>query len=154
MEELGKEDGSKQRLDERFIYGTKPLDLSTFTEDKFEYIKPEILKDMKIESNILLIPCIRTIVRKINPTQIERYTLVVYLSNALRGGRDLRYFDQGFLLDEIKNFFVVNCSHWLDFNLQKTMYQIRNILPKTNIICGCHFLKKKGVCIDCVKGGI
>jgi len=151
VEELGHEDGSIQRLGEKYIYGTRLLDLSTFTEDKFEYIKSEVLKDMKIESNILLIPCIKNIVRKINPTQIERYLLVVFLSNALRNGRDLRYFDQVFLLEEIKAFFISNCKHWMDFDLGKSMYQIKNILPKTNIICGCRFLKSKGICIGCME---
>ncbi len=154
VEEIGKEDGSKQRIGERYIYGTKLLDLSTFTEDKFEYIKADVLKDMKIDSDIPLIPCIKNIISKINPNQTERYTLVVYLSNALRAGRDLRYFDQVFLADELKNFFLTNCQHWMDFDIGKTMYQVRNILPKTNIICGCHFLKGKGVCIGCIKGGL
>jgi len=152
-DELGREDGKRQRF-ERFVYGTKTLDLSTFTEDKFEYIKPEIIADMNINTKIVLIPCIRNIVKKINPTQIERYTLVVYLSNALRNGRDIRNFDQGFLIEELKKFFCENCSHWMDFNIAKTMYQIKNIMPKTNVICGCKFLKLKGVCIECIPGGI
>lgn len=153
IEEIGKENGSSQRF-ERYIYGTKLLDLSTYTEDKFEYIKGDILKDMKIQSNIKLIPCIKEIVRKINPTQIERYTLVVYLSSALRAGRDLRYFDQGFLVDEIMNFFKTNTIHWLDWNESITRYQVKNIIPKTNFIIGCRFLKSRGVCIGCIKNGI
>ena len=39
VEELGHEDGSMQRLGEKYIYGTQLLNLSSFTEDKFEYIK-------------------------------------------------------------------------------------------------------------------
>ncbi len=152
-DELGREDGKQQRF-ERFIHGTKLLDLSTFTEDKFEYIKSDILADMHINTKIVLLPCIRNIVKKINPTQTERYVLVVYLSNALRNGRDLRNFDQGFLVEELKKFFCENAMHWMDFNIGKTMYQIKNIMPKTNVICGCKFLKGKGVCIDCIPGGI
>jgi hypothetical protein len=154
LEELGKEDGSKQRLNERFIYGTNVLNLSTFTEDKFEHIKQDIIVDMQINTKISLLPCIRNIVKKINPTQTERYTLVVYLSNALRNGKDIRGFDQGLLIEQIKTFFCENCSHWMDFNIQKTMYQIRNIMPKTNLIVGCRFLKSKGICVGCLPNGI
>lgn len=153
IEELGKEDGSKQRF-EKFIYGTQLLNLSAFTEDKFEIIKPEIIADMRINTDIVLLPCIRNIIKKINPTQTERYTLVVYLSNAIRNGKDLRGFDKYIIAEEIFNFFKENCYHWLDWNERITKYQIENIMPKTNIICGCKFLKSKGICIECLPGGI
>jgi hypothetical protein len=153
VEELGHEDGSKQRLGEKYIYGTQLLDLSTFTEDKFEYIKAEVISNMHINTDIPMIPCIKHIIRKINPNQIERYCLVMYLSNAIRCGRDLRGFDIYTISEEIMKFFEVNCSQWLDWDRGITKYQIENILPKTNIICGCRFLQRKGVCIGCVHEG-
>lgn len=153
VEELGKEDGSQQRF-ETFIYGTKLLNLSSYTEDRFESIKPEIIKGMKINTNIVLLPCIRNIISKINPNNVERYTLVVFLSNAIRNGKDLRGFDRYTIADEIFKFFEINCSHWMDFNRRITRYQIENIVNKTNIIVGCRFLKSKNVCVDCISGGI
>lgn len=154
VEELGKEDGSKQRIGQRFIYGNKILNLEDYTESNFEYIKPEIMLDMKINTHISLLPCIRNTIKKINPTQIERYALVVFLSDVLRNGKDLHYFDQGLLLEQIRAFFLENCRHWMDFNIERTMYQVKNILPKTNFYVGCKFLKEKGLCIECIPGGL
>lgn len=155
MDELGteKEKGVVQRF-EKIQYGSKLLDLSTFTEDKFEIIKPEIISNMHINTDITLIPCIKNIIRKINPTQIERYCLVVYLSNSIRSGRDLRGFDRYTISEEILKFFKENCQHWMDWNERITKYQIENIVPKSNFIVGCKFLKSKGICINCIHGGI
>ena len=153
VDELGKEDGSKQRF-EKIQYGQKLLDLTCYTEDKFEYIKPEIISDMELNTDISLIPCISNIVKKINPTQTERYVLVVYLSNAIRNGKDLRGFDKQIIGEQIFSFFEEHCSHWMDWNPRVTMYQIQNIMPKTNAICGCRFLKEKGICIECYPGGL
>jgi len=152
-EELGREDGSKQRF-ERFIYGTKVLDLSTYTEEKFEIIKTEVIANMHINTDIKLIPCIRNAVQKINPTQIERYCIVVYLSNAIRNGKDLRGFDRYTIAEEIFKFFEENCQHWMDWSPRITMYQIENIVPKSNFIVGCRFLRSKGICIECIPNGI
>jgi len=149
VEEIGRE--------QRFLeisYGSKYLDLSTYTEDKFEYIKSDVIANMHINTNIKLIPCIRNAVQKINPNQNERYCIVVYLSNAIRNGRDLKGFDMYTIAEEIFKFFEENCQHWMDWSPRKTMYQIKNIMPKTNIICGCKFLRSKGVCIECIPGGL
>jgi len=153
VEEIGKEDGSTQRF-EKFEYGHKILDLTSFTEEKFEYIKPEIIRDMEINTNIALIPCISNIVKKINPNNVERYCLVIFLSNAIRNGKDLRGFDRQIIAEQIMAFFEENASHWLDWDPQFTAYQIRNIVPKSNIVCGCKFLKEKNVCINCIPGGL
>ena len=154
IEELGIEEDSVQRIGQKFIYGNKILNLSSYTEDKFESIKPEIIQNMHINTKIVLLPCIRNIVSKINPTQIERYCLVVYLSNAIRNGKDLRGFDKYTISEEIMKFFDENCQHWMDYNRRISKYQIENIIPKSNIITGCKFLKSKGICMGCLPRGI
>jgi len=145
---------NKEQRFEKFSYGNKLLDLSDYTEDKFEYIKQDIITDMDINTNIALIPCISNVVKKINPINTERYCLVVYLSNAIRNGKDLRNFDKQIIAEQVMAFFIENCQHWLDWNPHFTAYQIQNIIPKSNVICGCKFLKEKGVCIGCIKGGL
>ena len=148
IEELGKEDGSKQRF-EKFIYGTKLLDLSNYTEDRYEYLKPEIVLNLNITGEILLIPCMRNIISRINPRHDERFLLAVYLSFAIRNGRDLWKFDSNSIIEKILSFMKVNCKHWMDFNEGKTRYYLNNIIPKFNPTVGCRFIKSKGCCIEC-----
>lgn len=152
-EEIGKEVGKEQRF-EKFEYGNKLLHLPDYTEDKYEYIKPEIVKNMNFQSTIVLIPCIRNIIAKANPRHDERFMLAVYLSFALRKGKNLYYFDSKILIDKIIEYMREHCSHWLDFSERETMYYLRNIIPKFNPIVGCRFIKEKGCCIGCIKGGI
>lgn len=148
IEELGREDGSKQRF-ERFIYGTKLLDLSTFTEDRYEYLKPEIVPNLNISGNILLIPCMKNIISTINPRHDQRFLLAVYLSFAVRNGKDLWNFDSKSIIEKIMDFMKTNCTHWIDFSENKTRYYLNNIIPKFNPIVNCKFIRSKGCCIEC-----
>lgn len=147
-EELGREDGSKQRF-ERFINGTRLLDLSSFTEDKFEYLKPEIVPNLHISGDILLIPCMKNIISTINPRHDQRFLLAVYLSFAIRNGKDLYYFDSKDIIRKIIEFMNMNCVHWIDFDKRKTLYYLNNIIPKFNPIVDCKFIKSRGCCINC-----
>lgn len=153
IEEIGQENASEQRFEE-FWYGTVVPVLSEYTEEKYENIKPIQFKDIKINSDIVLLPCIRAIISKANPRHSERYVMVVYLSDALRSGKDLCYFNLNELYEQMVKFFDDNCSHWLDWDPDMTRYQIKNILPKTNVIAGCRFIKKHGFCTGCIKSGI
>ncbi len=153
IEEIGTDIGKEQRF-EIFEYGNKLLHLPDYTETVFEYIKPEIVKNMNFQSTIVLIPCIRNIIAKINPRHDERFMLAVYLSFALRNGRDLYYFDSKILIDKIMVYIREHCGHWLDFSEKETMYYLRNIIPKFNPIVGCKFIKEKGLCIECIPGGL
>ncbi len=148
-EELGKEDGSKQRF-ERFIYGIKLLDLSTYTESNYGYLKPEIVPNLKLTNDILLIPCIKNIISKHNPRHDERFLLAVYLSFVIRNGKDLYNFESGDIIEKIIDYLKQNALHWLDFNERETRYYLRNIIPKFNLVVNCKFIKSKGCCIGCV----
>lgn len=151
IEELGKEDGSKQRF-EKFIYGTRLLNLSSFGESQFEYLKPEIVPNLHINGDILLIPCMKNIISTINPRHDQRFLLAVYLSFAIRNGKDLYYFDSKDIIRKIIEFMNMNCAHWLDFDERKTLYYLKNIIPKFNPVVNCKFIKSKGCCINCILG--
>jgi len=149
IEELGKEDGSKQRF-EKFIYGTRLLNLSSFIEDKFEYLKPEIVPNLEITGNIMLIPCIRNSLSRINPSHLERFIITCYLSYSIRDGKPLHFFDIKILCEKILDFYNTNAHHWLDYNFCTTKYFVFNIVPKFDFPVTCNYLKKNGMCIECV----
>jgi len=153
IEEIGKEDATAQRF-ETFEYGKIIPNLSEYIEEKYEDIKPIQFKDIKINTDIILLPCIRSIVSKANPRHYERYVLAIYLSDALRSGRDICYFDLTELYNNMIIFFKDNCSHWLDFNMDIIKYQLKNIVPKSNVIAGCKFIKKHNCCTGCIKNGV
>ncbi len=148
IEEIGIEDADKQRF-KSFQYGTKILDLSSFIEDNYTYIKEDVIKNVKINSDVILLPCVRSIINSVNPKHYQRYVLVCYLSDVYRNGVSLRNFNVNEIVDKVFEFLKQNASHWIDWDPETTKYFLNNIIPKFDISCGCQFIQSKNCCIDC-----
>lgn len=148
VEEIGHEDASKQRF-EKFIYGNVELDLNNYKEEDFEYLKPKIVGNLNISTDVVLLPCIRNILAKANPRHDERFLLVVYLSDAYRNGISLEYFDKKEICNKIIEFLNKYATHWLDYNPTKTSYWVNNIGQKFDMNVTCVFIRQKGACIGC-----
>lgn len=148
IEDLGNENSSSQQECYN-VYGNEIINLEEYTEDHYDYLKPEIVPNLHISGDILLIPCMKNIVSKINPRHDERFLLAVYLSFAVRNGKDLYCFNSKDIIEKILDFMKMNCQHWLDFNEGKTRYYLNNIIPKFNPLVNCKFIKAKGCCIEC-----
>lgn len=150
IDEIEKGNFQEQRFFKK-EYGTKLLNLEDYTEENFEYLKPLVVPNLQISSDIPLIPCIRNIISKNNPCHNDRWLLAVYLSYTLREGKDLWNFDSKMLIEKIMEYMNNTCSHWLDYDSRKTKYYLLNIIPKFNPMITCDFIKKKNACIGCVK---
>lgn len=149
IEEIGQENASKQRFD-KIMYGNKVLDLSEYTEQKCFEIKGEVLTNLQIDTgDVPMLPCIRNIIKTVNPTHTQRYVLAVYLSDAIRRGVELQYFNRKELCDTVLTFLEKNCKHWLDWNRSKSKYWVDNIVQKFGLHVGCNFIRAKGCCTNC-----
>ncbi len=150
IEDLGteRERGVTQRF-EKIAYGTKLLDLLSYTEEHYNYLKPEIVPNLHISGDILLIPCMKNIISTLNPRHDQRFLLAVYLSFAVRNGKDIYNFNSKDIITKVMEFMKMNCTHWLDFSESKTSYYLNNIIPKFNPRVSCRFIRAKGCCIEC-----
>jgi len=140
------------------VIGNKLLDISRFdTRLANSNIEIQDAADIKLYGDIFGVPveefddCIKHILLKENPTHLERFALVVYLSGLYRLGKNINHMDkQTKSLLKKSIYLFIKQLKWRDFNPSVTKYQIRNIVNKYNY-CTCAWLKSKGICVGCDK---
>jgi len=90
-------------------------------------------------------PCIQRILEKRNPSHIERFVLVTWLSDKFRKGVHIRNVDKDSLVREICCY--IEKLDWSDYDPRRTEYQVRNIIYKNiNNMYSHEKRKQLGIC--------